>query len=270
MIAFPHAKINLGLHITARRPDGYHQLQTVFLPVPWCDALEVVVSEEAGTRFIASGLPIPGNTESNLVLRAIDFLRQLHPLPGLDVYLHKAIPMGAGLGGGSSDAAFALRIVNELCALGLKPNQLKGIAAQLGSDCAFFIEDSPMLASGRGEILQAIDMNLEGWHLVVVMPPVSVGTAEAYSWITPAPANVALEQILSQGPESWKGILINDFEIPVCRRHPVIADAIKHLYEAGAVYAAMSGSGAAVFGLFRDATELPAPLRAMRHWSGAL
>lgn len=270
MIVFPHAKVNLGLHVTRKREDGFHELETVFYPVPWCDALEIIPAKHPETTFSLSGLTIPSSGGGNLVLRAVEALRERFTFPELEIHLHKVIPMGAGLGGGSSDAAFTLRALNESFGLGLDLQEIRHIAAQLGSDCAFFATDTPLLASGRGEVLKPISVPLDGWHMVLVMPPVAVGTAEAYSWIRPHKSMQDLGFLIAEGPEAWKGRLINDFEAPVCERFPVIADIREQLYGLGAVYATMSGSGAAVFGLFKQTPDLPLGLKALPHWCGVL
>lgn len=270
MIVFPHAKVNLGLHVINKRADGFHELETVFYPVPWCDALEIVPSTNKKTAFSSSGLPIPSSHGGNLVLRAVEALRSRFTLPELEIHLHKVIPMGAGLGGGSSDAAFTLRLLNEAFGLGIDLNALRSISSQLGSDCPFFATDEPMIARGRGEILEPIHVPLNGWHMALVMPPVAVGTAEAYSWIQPKVPSEHLKELIAEGPEAWRGRLTNDFEIPVCSRFPVIAAVRDKLYGLGAVYAAMSGSGAAVFGLFSQAPELPHELKQLPHWCGPL
>lgn len=269
MVLFPHCKINLGLHVTARRPDGFHELETVFYPVPWCDALELIQRDEPGARLYTSGLPVPGGSTSNLVIRAYNLLSEDHELPGAEFHLHKVIPMGAGLGGGSSDAAFALKLMNEVFGLGLGMDSLKSYAAKLGSDCAFFIQNDAAYATGRGELLSPIECNLEGWHMLLVVPGIHVGTAEAYSWINPAAPESDLRSLIAEGPSAWKGRLQNDFELPVCLRHHQIAEIRDALYDTGADYAAMSGSGSAVFGLFRHEPDT-ARWKEYNHWSGAL
>lgn len=256
MLVFPNIKINLGLNVIAKRPDGYHALESVFFPVPWCDALEAIISEKQGLTFNSSGIPIPGDFSGNLVVKAYDLLKKDFSLPGMEVHLHKLIPMGAGLGGGSSDGAFMLKLINELCALHLSAEQLEQYAAKLGSDCPFFIRNDPAMVTGRGEILAPLAFSLKGYHIALVMPPVSVGTAEAYSWITPQPTKQHISSILHDPVNTWCNRLVNDFEAPVCVRYPVIAAVRDSLYALGAEYAAMSGSGAAVFGLFRAAPDL--------------
>ncbi len=269
MVLFPNCKINLGLHVTARRPDGFHELETVFYPVPWCDALELIASEEPGVRLFSSGIPVHGDPANNLVARAYHLLSQDRVLPGAEFHLHKVIPMGAGLGGGSSDAAFALKLMNEVYGLGLKTDELKRQAAVLGSDCAFFIDSAPAYATGRGEQLSPIDCSLKGWHILVVVPEIHVGTAEAYSWISPAKPEFDLRAIISEDPSTWKNRLKNDFEAAVCKHHPQIAGIKESMYNAGAVYASMSGSGSAVFGIFKEVPDA-SPWGTFRHWSGQL
>lgn len=256
MIVFPNIKINLGLNIIEKRPDGFHALESLFLPVQWCDALEAVLSEKQDITFSSSGIPIPGNSDGNLVVKAWQLLKKDFPISGMEVHLHKVIPMGAGLGGGSSDGAFMLKMINNLCDLQLSDDQLEAYAAKLGSDCPFFVRNTPAMVSGRGELLSPVDFSLKGYHIALVMPPVSVGTAEAYSWITPRRPEVPISEIIKDPVNTWRNRLVNDFEAPVCERHPVIAEVRDTLYELGAVYAAMSGSGAAVYGLFNTAPDL--------------
>ncbi len=248
MISFPNAKINLGLHITAKRKDGYHEIETCMVPIPNCDALEMIVDKKSSWN--STGLPIPGDPKDNLILKAEKLLRKDFPgLPNLNIHLHKNIPMGAGLGGGSADGAFALKLMNNLFDLHLDDFFLEEYAGQLGSDCPFFIENIPKIARGRGEILEPIQLSLQGTYLVLINPGIHVGTKEAYSGVTPAPPKVKLEEVLAD-PSRWKTELVNDFEPSIFKNHPEIAEIKQHLYEAGAFYSAMSGSGSSVFGLF--------------------
>jgi 4-diphosphocytidyl-2-C-methyl-D-erythritol kinase len=269
MIVFPNIKVNLGLNINEKRADGYHNLQTVFFPVPWTDILEAVLSDNQGLNFQSSGIPIPGDNNKNLVIRAFELLNRQHTLPGLTMHLHKNLPMGAGLGGGSSDGAFALKLINTVCALQLDDETLARYAAELGSDCPFFIYNRPMYATGRGELLEPMPLNLESWYMLIVMPPLTVGTAEAYSWITPTQPAVSIKEILKESPDTWKDRLINDFEAPVIERYPLIGEIKQQLYHQGAAYASMSGSGAAVFGLFRQQPST-SQWKQYVHWSGQL
>ncbi len=236
-------KINLGLYITARRPDGYHDLETVFYPVPVQDSLEVVPSEQ--TSLHISGLEVAGNKEDNLVWKAYAMLQKAFPdkVPPLDIYINKTIPMGAGLGGGSADGAFMLQLVNDHCKLGLDKTTLAEMALQLGSDCPYFIYNAPMYATGRGEDLQPIDVSLKGYSIQLICPQVHVSTVAAFKMITPQPAPFDLRQLGALPIAEWKGHINNDFEIPVFQQHPMLADIKQQLYAGGALYAAMSGSG---------------------------
>jgi 4-diphosphocytidyl-2-C-methyl-D-erythritol kinase len=256
MISFPNAKINLGLHITAKRQDGYHEIDSVFYPIGWTDALELIEGGNQDFTMSFSGIAISGDIHSNLCYKAWQLLKADFTLPNLQAHLHKVIPMGAGLGGGSSDAAFMLKLINNVCDLKISNQQLMMYAAQLGSDCPFFIENKPMIASGRGEVLNNIEIDLTNYHIAIVMPPICVSTSAAYSWILPSiPSNDLLKTI--QSPiTNWKNNLVNDFENVVCKHHPIIANIKQQLYDKGAIYASMSGSGAAVFGVFKSLPDL--------------
>ena len=268
MIAFPPCKINLGLHVIARRVDGFHNLETCFFPIPWTDILEIIPSNQ--TCFTSSGNAIPGDPQQNLCLRAYHLLKADFKLPEVSIHLHKVIPTGAGLGGGSSDGAYTLRLLNDQFDLQLDTEKLMRYASKLGSDCAFFIHDKPMLGTGRGEVLEPIGVNLEGKYIVVVKPPVHVSTAEAYSGVVPEPpAHNLRNTIERQSPDTWRSLLKNDFEASVFRKFPVIANIKEALYKHGAVYASMSGSGSAVFGIFDGpfTSTLPAEYTV---WQGKL
>ncbi len=255
MIVYPNAKINLGLNILRKREDGFHEISSVFYPVKWKDALEVVRSNEL--KFTSSGLPIPGAPENNLCLKAYLLLKEAFDIPPVHIHLHKVLPMGGGLGGGSSDAAFTLRVLNELFSLNVDTSTLKSFAAQLGSDCAFFVENRPQLASGRGELLTPIELNLKGYKILLVFPAVGVSTPWAYSQIKPQVPDRSIVEIL-QGPlENWKSRLVNDFELPIFKAHPELAEIKEAMYEFGAEYAAMSGSGSTLFGIFKSSQSLP-------------
>jgi len=249
MVIFPNCKINLGLHITGKRPDGFHELETVFYPVPLKDILEVVTS--TSLEFQSTGLAIPGNPESNLCLKAYQLLKEDFPqLPPVQMHLHKIIPMGAGLGGGSADGAFALRLLNQKYQLNISSQQLIDYAAKLGSDCPFFIMNSACYASGRGEILTPINLDLSSYRFVIVHPGIHINTKWAFEQITPTPSPKNLVSILEQPIEEWRNYLSNDFEAPILQYYPAI-EAIKlALYNDGAIYASMSGSGSSVFGLY--------------------
>jgi 4-diphosphocytidyl-2-C-methyl-D-erythritol kinase len=249
MVWFPTAKINLGLHVLRKRADGFHDISTCFYPVNWKDILEIIPAGEFS--FKSSGLTIPGDKKDNLCIKAYNLLKKEHNLPPVKIHLHKIIPMGAGLGGGSSDAVFTLKGLNELFKLELKIEDLQPYAQQLGSDCPFFLYDQPMMASGRGDELQALDLSISGFKLIIVYPEINVNTASAYTGIKPSDDRVALEKVLKQEIDTWKNDLFNDFEKSVFQLHPQIQTIKEKLYNAGAVYSSMSGSGSAVYGLFK-------------------
>lgn len=252
MITFPHAKINIGLQVTERRPDGYHNLDTVFYPIPVNDALEVIVHEGADydCRLHLSGVEIEGDTDNNLVVRAYRLLAADYALPPVDVYLHKHIPTGAGLGGGSADASFMLRMLNEMFALGISTEQLEAYATKLGADCPFFITSTPVYATGIGNEFHPIALDLGGLYLVVVKPDVFVSTKEAYSMVKPEKPAVTLDEKIARPIAEWRDTISNDFEKGIFALHPELEGIKSKLYELGALYAAMSGSGSALFGLF--------------------
>ncbi len=248
MISFPNAKINLGLHITAKRKDGYHDIETCMVAIPLYDALEMIPSKK--TVFETTGLSIPGDEKDNLILKAIKLLRKdFNNLPHIHIHLHKNIPMGAGLGGGSADGAFALTLMNKLFELHLETWFLEDYAAQLGSDCPFFIENKPKLATGRGEILKPVDVSLSGEYLVLVNPGIHIGTKEAYEGVKPGKPDVELKAVIAD-KSRWKSELKNDFEASIFPAHPELEDIKVQLYASGAYYASMSGSGSSMFGLF--------------------
>lgn len=262
MILFPHGKINLGLHITARRDDGYHDIETLFYPVQGlCDAVEVLpVSGVPGRDvvFSSSGLAIDCPDDKNLCVKAARILQEAFSeafaaAGGVRIHLHKVIPFGAGLGGGSADATAVLVALNEVLSLGLSVEQLASFAARLGSDTVFFLYDIPMLGTGRGERLTPFPgVDLTGWWIMLVKPPAGVSTREAYSLITPRLPDNPLADTLHLPVGEWRGRLVNDFEEPLFGRLPELAEVKAELYRRGAAYAAMSGSGSTVFGLFRE------------------
>lgn len=250
MISFPNAKINLGLRITEKRPDGFHNLETVFIPVGWSDALEFVESDKL--QFTASGISISGDPESNLVMKAYRLLQKNFKLPALKIHLHKQIPFGAGLGGGSSDGAFMLRMLNKTFDLKISEEKLLDYAAVLGSDCPFFILNRPVYATGRGEIMQNADVRLNGMFILLVKPPVEVSTAKAFQFIVPEKSKVSLAELISLPVQNWKHKVVNQFEESVFQQYPEIGAIRQELYKMGADYASMSGSGSCVFGLFHE------------------
>ncbi len=254
MIAFPNAKINLGLDILSKRPDAYHNISSCFYPIGWSDVLEIIPSNEF--QFTSSGLAIAGNTESNLCVKAYKLLSSSYKITPVHIHLHKIIPMGAGLGGGSSDGAFTLKLLNQLLQLDIPIEKLKLFAAQLGSDCTFFIENTPALVTGVGEIINPISFSLSAYQLVVIYPKIHVSTASAFQEIIPQYPDVPIEEIISGGIVSFKGKLKNDFENSIFKSTPELAKIKEMLYEQGAIYASMSGSGSALYGIFNKKTSL--------------
>lgn len=254
MIVFPNAKINIGINITGRRPDGYHNIETIFYPVRIYDALEALPGKELG--FISSGLGIPGRAEDNLCIKAYHLIKNDHDLPPLDIHLHKHIPIGAGLGGGSADAAFFIRLIDQQFELSLTIDEKLNYARQLGADCAFFIESKPVFAFQKGDQFESIKLDLSQYCLVLVMPPAHVSTSEAYRGVKPAEVKNSLYELIAEPIKEWRYFIKNDFEESVFKNHAVIRGAKAALYEAGAIYASMSGSGASVFGIFDKTPDL--------------
>jgi len=250
MLRFPNCKINLGLYITGKRADGYHNLETVFYPVALKDALEIVPAAEDAMHL--SGLAVAGNEADNLVLKALALLREQCPgkIPPIATYLHKIIPMGAGLGGGSADGAFMLSLLNDHFQLALTTDELAAKALQLGSDCPFFIYNQPHFAKGRGEDMSPIAIDLSPYSLQLICPDVHVSTRDAFAMITPKPASFDLRELPALPIGEWKHTVFNDFEQPVFAQHPELAAIKEQLYAQGAIYASMSGSGSALYGIF--------------------
>lgn len=260
MIAFSNCKINLGLHIINKREDGFHNLETVFYPIPLADSLELIENNSNlfnSVSFKSFGLSIDGSLENNLIVKAYRLLANDFKLKAVDFYLLKNVPMGAGLGGGSSNAAFALKLLNGSLKLNLSNKQLENYAAILGSDCAFFIENKPSYATGRGEILEPINIDLNGYFIVLVKPNIHVSTAEAFANVYKrGEGSMPLKELIKKPIEKWKGMIENDFEKSVVNYHPSIGLMKDKLYENSAIYASMSGSGASVFGLFETEIDL--------------
>lgn len=273
MIGFPNAKINLGLHVRNKRSDGFHNIESVFYPLSLCDVLEINSSSSGDTTMKCTGLEIPLNAdgaEDNIIMRLISLLKAEFNLPPLYIHLHKVIPLGAGLGGGSSDCAFALQMINRLCNLDISLERRLQIVTQLGSDCAFFLNNEPALAGGRGIILTPVHISLKGYHIVLIKPGVHINTALAYTWVKPNEEAEPLSETIVKPPAAWKHLLVNDFEAPVFQRYPEIKQLKEMLYETGALYAAMSGSGSAVYGIFDREPEIPDLPDSYFQWRGIL
>lgn len=267
MLLYPNAKVNIGLFVTEKRSDGFHNLETVFYPVGLTDILEVNPIEGKVCRFINTGIDIDCREQDNLVMRAYHLLAADYTLPAVQVHLHKIIPFGAGLGGGSSDAAFMLKALNELFELHISGSVLEAYAARLGSDCAFFIRNRPVFAHGKGELLEEISLSLDDYRIVLVKPDCGVSTPEAYAGIKPDPASFNLRNLSILPVNKWKESVVNNFESTVFVHHPEIGTIKDKLYGMGAIWASMTGSGSAVVGIFRIGTDITGEFPGCFVWS---
>ncbi len=254
MLLFPNAKINLGLYITEKRKDGFHNLETIFLPIGLSDVLEFVESDVF--EFTSTGLSIDCSADDNIVVKAYELLKKDFNLPNISIHLHKIIPFGAGLGGGSSDASFMIKGLNDHFDLNLSLEDQKRYAGVIGSDCPFFIDNKPSIAFGRGDELTPINVDLNGYSIAIVNPEIHVSTAEAYSNVLIETPSIELKDLVNEPIELWRDSIKNNFEFNICKNHPRIEDVKKQLYDNGAIYASMSGSGSTVFGIFRDKPNL--------------
>lgn len=259
MITYPNAKINIGLNITERRPDGYHNIESVFYPINLQDAVEIKTIEgeepQGGYKLKVSGTILDGTPDDNLVVKAYKLLRKDFNFPAQKIHLYKHIPVGAGLGGGSSDAAAIIKMLNEKFALGLTSEQMQNYAVQIGADCPFFINNTPVFATGIGNIFTPIEFSLHGKTIILVKPDIFVSTRDAYALVKPSPAAIPLTEAIKQPISEWKQIITNDFEKSVFAKYPEIAAIKDKLYDMGAIYASMSGSGSAVYGIFDSPIE---------------
>lgn len=258
MITFPNAKINLGLNIVEKRPDGYHNLETIFYPINLQDALEVTRRENNDKEYTLhiSGAPLEGEPEDNLVVKAYKLLKKDYPgLLPVDIHMYKHIPAGAGLGGGSSDAACMIKLLNDKFSLGLSTERMEEYAVKLGADCAFFIRNKPVFATGIGNLFEPVELSLKGYHIILIKPDIFVSTRDAFAEIKPVRPAVSLKEVVKQPIETWKSSMKNDFEDSVFKKFPEIAAIKDELYDLGAVYAAMSGSGSSVYGIFKAPIE---------------
>lgn len=253
MICFPNAKINLGLNIVSQRNDGFHNLETIFYPINLKDGLEIINSEsQEQYQFFQTGIKIDGDPSTNIVIKALELVKNHSKIniPNIDIHLLKKIPTGAGLGGGSSDAAFMLKLLNEAYKLGIPNNELIELALQIGADCPFFLYNKPAFASGIGNQLEPIDLDLSGMYLLIVKPDVFISTKEAYSMVSPKSPTLSLKEIVTRPLYEWKELMKNDFEDPIFKKYPQICKIKQQLYDLGATYASMSGSGSSLYGIF--------------------
>jgi 4-diphosphocytidyl-2-C-methyl-D-erythritol kinase len=253
MLSFPNAKINIGLYITEKRPDGFHNLETVFFPIPWCDILEIVPSDTC--QLVTSGLPVPGNPDENLVIKAYDLVRADYDIPPVKINLHKQIPMGAGLGGGSSDAISCLLNLNKQFNLDISEDKLLEYALKLGSDCPFFLKNTPQFAKGRGELMQDVNINLSGKTMLVVFPGLHISTKASFQAIKPKAAEFNLLHLPDLAINQWSQVVKNDFEPYAFQKFPELQILKSKLIKNGAEFVLMSGSGSAVFAIFSEKPE---------------
>jgi 4-diphosphocytidyl-2-C-methyl-D-erythritol kinase len=272
MIVFPKAKINLGLRITRKRSDGYHDIETLFYPVGLSDALEFVVSPEPLEKDIltVTGINTGNDPEDNLVIKTARKVREKYSFPYLKIHLHKCIPVGAGLGGGSSDAASLLKVINRYFNLNINDQNLKAMALELGSDCPFFIDCVPSFATGRGELLIASKPVLTGYYLLLLNPGIGINTKEAYQGCQPETPSKSLFQLIDRSVKEWKKLIINDFEDYAFNKHPLIGDIKKELYHSGAIFSLMSGSGSSVYGIFQEKPKISEKFKDFVIWEGIL
>jgi 4-diphosphocytidyl-2-C-methyl-D-erythritol kinase len=272
MISFPKAKINLGLRVIGKRDDGFHNIETIFYPIALSDALEFVVQKgkTKDDELATTGIDIRTKPEKNLVMKAVIRMRSRYPVPPLKIHLHKAIPAGAGLGGGSSDAACMIKSINKCFRFGIPDEEMNEIAMELGSDCPFFMNPVPSAGTGRGEILKPVDPVLEGYHIVLLNPGINISTKEAYHNCTPSRRDKKLEDLIKGPVSGWKKKVINDFEDFVFKVYPRVGELKKALYKSGAVYSSMTGSGSTVYGIYNDKPAVRGKLKDYLIYEGSL
>ena len=264
MIIFPNCKINLGLSVINRRHDGYHNIQTVFYPLPLYDVLEIIDAQDGLFEFISTGIDT-GSAENNLCVKAYHLLQKDFPIPKIKMHLHKILPVGAGLGGGSADGTFTLLLLNKKYSLGISEKKLHGYALQLGSDCPFFILNKPCIANGRGELMEPVDLSLKGFFLKLVFPGISISTKDLFEKVQMNPEDMLPDAIISHPIPFWKNHLKNAFEGVVFGLHPELLDIKNRLYNEGAIYAAMSGTGSTIYGIFSE-KQTNFPLNKNEKW----
>lgn len=273
MITFPNAKINIGLNVVMKREDGFHDIETIFYPLSLCDVLEIIENKElyrGEYTYHPSGIIVDCEVEDNIIVKAYKLLSQDYNFPAIDIYFHKNIPFGAGLGGGSADAAYMLKLINDKFSLNISEEKLEEYSSRLGSDCAFFIKNKAVYAHGRGELFENVNISLKGKFIILVKPNIAVPTGEAYSGIIPKASSFDLKQISSKDINDWKDVIHNDFEDSVFKQFPAIMDLKDMLYREGAIYASMTGSGASVYGIFDKEVDLKEKLNNCYNWSSKL
>ncbi len=266
MIVFPNAKINLGLRVLNKRTDGYHNIESYLVPVNFCDALEIVPSSD-GFVYSETGTPVKSSETDNLVIRAYRSMEVNFKIKPVKIHLHKIIPVGAGLGGGSSDAAYTLTLLRRLFDLRICNNELEDISGKLGSDCPFFINNKPQKIEGTGKPVNQF-LRLPQYHILIVIPDIQLSTAWAYSVIKPSGTKLPERELIVNHELEWKNILINDFEEPIFTKYPILAKIKQDIYSAGAFYASMSGSGSSIYGLFKEEPQIGARFSQYFSWQG--
>ena len=254
MLCYPNAKINIGLNVVEKRADGYHNLETIFYPIPLTDALELVPDPNSSELYTwgNSGITVDTTSDNNICIKALKLIKAKYDIPAVKIHLHKMIPFGAGLGGGSADGAFMLTLLNKEFKLNIGDDELHQMATQLGADCPFFLNNKPAYATGIGDIIEPTALDLNGYHFYLIKPPIHVSTPEAYAGVVPEPSTSSLQDLVQLPIEQWKLHIKNDFEKSVFEKYPEVGNLKMQLYEAGALYASMSGSGSSVFGIFKD------------------
>ena len=270
MICFPNAKINIGLNIVEKRNDGFHNIESAFYPINLFDVLEVVENTNRKNEFTNSGIKIPGKEEDNLCYKAYQLISKDYQLPAIKTHLHKTIPIGAGLGGGSSDAAFFVKLLNDKFEIGLSWGEMHHYAKQLGSDCSFFITNKPAFVEGRGDKQEGIDLNLQGYNIALICPDIHINTAEAYSGVTPKKPEKSIENLIQLPINEWKNNIYNDFENSIFPKYPQLKTIKDKLYSIGAIYSSMSGSGSSIYGVFKNKIELTQLFSDCFKWQGKL
>lgn len=270
MVVFPSAKINFGLNIVAKRPDGYHEIESIFYPIGVKDALELVIHDGPESKLHIYGNEIAGNIEDNLVMKAWRILQERHTLPNVDIHLIKSIPMGGGIGGGSADCGAFINLVNDKFELGLSIADREFIAAELGSDCPFFIRNIPVYVSGRGEKLEAISPFLQGYHIILVYGGLHISTKEAYAGISPESSGQYLWELINADERSWRSVIKNDFEKVVYEKYPQLQQLKEQLYSSGALYASLSGTGSCLYGIYKNPPQTVLPFEEKICWRGVL
>ena len=272
MISFPNCKINIGLHITEKRADGFHNLESIIAPIAWNDILEIIPNEieSAEPEFKSSGIRIYGERENNLCLKAFQLLKENYNIPSIKIYLHKIIPIGAGLGGGSSDAAFSVSMLNSIFKLNISDNDQESLASKLGSDCPYFLRNKILFCYEKGNRFQEIKMPSKEYFIILIKPRVHVNTALAYSWVKPQKRKTSMQELIQRPIEEWKECIFNDFEIPVFEQYPTIKNIKARLYKQGALFASMSGSGSTVYGIFKEEKHLNTYFRSSTIFQGKI